>query len=168
MKKFRVGENQEFELPDKYEFVRALGKGAYGFVCLFKIASQGDREVAIKKVKIQEEMTEARRVYREIKILQNMDHPNVLKIVEIVAKQDISDFNTVFLATDFYPADLQQIIKSSQKLTDAHVQTFMYQLFRGLKYIHSANVLHRDLKPNNILVNRQCDLVICDFGLARM
>jgi serine/threonine protein kinase len=44
----------------------------------------------------------------------------------------------------------------------------MYQLFRGLKYIHSANVLHRDLKPNNILVNRQCDLVICDFGLARM
>ena len=43
----------------------------------------------------------------------------------------------------------------------------MYQLFRGLKYIHSANVLHRDLKPNNILVNRECDLVICDFGLAR-
>lgn len=40
--------------------------------------------------------------------------------------------------------------------------------FRGLKYIHSANVLHRDLKPNNILVNRECDLVICDFGLARM
>jgi len=168
MKKFNVGENQEFELPEKYEFVRALGKGAYGFVCLFKIGSQGDKEVAVKKVKIQEEMTEARRVYREIKILQNMDHPNVLKIVEIVAQQDYSAFNTVFLATDFYPADLQQIIKSSQKLTDAHVQTFMYQLFRGLKYIHSANVLHRDLKPNNILVNRQCDLVICDFGLARM
>lgn len=40
-------------------------------------------------------------------------------------------------------------------------------LGRGLKYIHSANVLHRDLKPNNILVNRECDLVICDFGLAR-
>ena len=48
------------------------------------------------------------------------------------------------------------------------VQTFTYQLLRGLKYIHSAHVLHRDLKPNNILVNRDCDLAICDFGLARM
>ncbi len=43
----------------------------------------------------------------------------------------------------------------------------MYQLLRGLKYIHSASVLHRDLKPSNLLVNSNCDLAICDFGLAR-
>jgi len=167
LRRVQVGENQVFELPEHYEFVRALGKGAYGFVCLFKDAKT-DNEIAVKKVMIQEEMTEARRVFREIKILQNMNHPNVLKIINIVSKAEYAQFDSVFLATDFYPADLQHIIKSPQKLTDAHVQTFMYQLFRGLKYIHSANVLHRDLKPNNILVNRQCDLVICDFGLARM
>lgn len=46
-------------------------------------------------------------------------------------------------------------------------QYFMYQLLRGLKYIHSANVLHRDLKPSNLLLNSNCDLKICDFGLAR-
>ncbi len=46
-------------------------------------------------------------------------------------------------------------------------QYFLYQLLRGLKYIHSANVLHRDLKPSNLLLNANCDLKICDFGLAR-
>lgn len=43
----------------------------------------------------------------------------------------------------------------------------MYQTLRGLLYIHSANVMHRDLKPSNILVNKNCDLKICDLGLAR-
>lgn len=46
-------------------------------------------------------------------------------------------------------------------------QYFLYQLLRGLKYLHSANVLHRDLKPSNLLLNANCDLKICDFGLAR-
>ncbi|MBA0745245.1 hypothetical protein Gogos_007825 [Gossypium gossypioides] len=47
------------------------------------------------------------------------------------------------------------------------LQYFLYQLLRGLKYMHSANVLHRDLKPSNLLLNANCDLKICDFGLAR-
>jgi len=164
--KFNVGD-QVFELPAKYVFDRDLGKGAYGYVCCCKDAQTG-APVAVKKVTILEEITEARRVFREIKILRNLHHANVLCISEIVAPTSFEDFTAVFLVTDFYPADLSQIIKSPQQLTDVHVQTFMYQLFRGLKYIHSANVLHRDLKPNNILVNRECDLVICDFGLARM
>lgn len=59
------------------------------------------------------------------------------------------------------------IIRSGQPLTDAHFQSFIYQILCGLKYIHSANVLHRDLKPGNLLVNADCELKICDFGLAR-
>jgi len=58
-------------------------------------------------------------------------------------------------------------IRSGQPLTDAHFQSFIYQTLCGLKYIHSANVLHRDLKPGNLLVNADCELKICDFGLAR-
>lgn len=58
-------------------------------------------------------------------------------------------------------------IRSQQPLTDAHFQSFIYQTLCGLKYIHSANVLHRDLKPGNLLVNADCELKICDFGLAR-
>jgi serine/threonine protein kinase len=63
--------------------------------------------------------------------------------------------------------DLERIIASNNDLTDHHVQYFIYQVLRGLKYIHSANVIHRDLKPSNLLLNADCDLKICDFGLAR-
>ena len=63
--------------------------------------------------------------------------------------------------------DLEGIIRSEQPLTDDHTQFFLYQILRGLKYMHSAGILHRDLKPRNLLVNSNCDLKICDFGLAR-
>lgn len=72
-----------------------------------------------------------------------------------------------YLVQELMEADLHQIIRSEQPLTDAHFQFFVYQICRGLKYIHSANVLHRDLKPGNLLVNADCELKICDFGLAR-
>ena len=66
----------------------------------------------------------------------------------------------------FYNNDDTQI-RSGQPLSDAHFQSFIYQTLCGLKYIHSADVLHRDLKPGNLLVNADCELKICDFGLAR-
>jgi len=63
--------------------------------------------------------------------------------------------------------DLYKLLRH-QRLTDEHICYFLYQILRGLKYIHSANVLHRDLKPSNLLLNTNCDLKICDFGLARI
>ena len=63
--------------------------------------------------------------------------------------------------------DLHYIIHSKQPLTDEHFKYFLYQILRGVHAIHSAHVLHRDLKPGNLLVNKNCDLKICDFGLAR-
>lgn len=65
-------------------------------------------------------------------------------------------------------SDLHKIIVSPQPLTPDHVKVFVYQILRGLKYLHSANVLHRDIKPGNLLVNSNCILKICDFGLARI
>ena len=62
---------------------------------------------------------------------------------------------------------MHKLIYSKQRLSDEHYQYFMYQLLRGVLYLHSANIMHRDLKPSNILVNMNCDLKICDFGLAR-
>lgn len=63
-------------------------------------------------------------------------------------------------------SDLNKIIRS-QQLSDAHIRFLVYQILRGLKYIHSAGVIHRDLKPSNIVVNQECELKIVDFGLAR-
>lgn len=65
-------------------------------------------------------------------------------------------------------SDLHKIIVSSQPLTSDHVKVFLYQILRGLKYLHSARILHRDIKPGNLLVNSNCLLKICDFGLARV
>lgn len=61
---------------------------------------------------------------------------------------------------------MHRVIRT-QELSDDHCQYFIYQTLRGLKAMHSANVLHRDLKPSNLLLNANCDLKICDFGLAR-
>jgi len=80
---------------------------------------------------------------------------------------DKHNFDSVYLYIELLEADLHAIIRSGQPLTDAHYQSFIYQVLCGLKYIHSANVLHRDLKPGNLLVNADCELKICDFGLAR-
>jgi mitogen-activated protein kinase 7 len=74
---------------------------------------------------------------------------------------------TKMVLVELMECDLAAIIRSGQPLTDAHFQSFIYQILCGLKYIHSANVLHRDLKPGNLLVNADCELKICDFGLAR-
>jgi mitogen-activated protein kinase 7 len=82
----------------------------------------------------------------------------------------VSSFHKITKLTsvsELMECDLAAIIRSGQPLTDAHFQSFIYQILCGLKYIHSANVLHRDLKPGNLLVNADCELKICDFGLAR-
>jgi mitogen-activated protein kinase 7 len=100
--------------------------------------------------------------------------------------QPSGNFDEVYLYEELMEADLHAIvsailyiasnpfqiltalkIRSGQPLTDAHFQSFIYQTLCGLKYIHSANVLHRDIKPGNLLVNADCELKICDFGLAR-
>ncbi|XBI01336.1 hypothetical protein VPH35_130136 [Triticum aestivum] len=65
-------------------------------------------------------------------------------------------------------SDLHQVIKANDDLTREHYQFFLYQMLRALKYMHTANVYHRDLKPKNVLANANCKLKICDFGLARV
>merc|ERR1712014_58756 len=65
-------------------------------------------------------------------------------------------------------SDLNKIFRSTQRLTEDHHQFFLYQILLAVHYIHSAGVVHRDLKPANVLVNTNCDVKICDFGLARV
>ncbi|CAH1432379.1 unnamed protein product [Lactuca virosa] len=142
-------------------------RGAYGIVCCAK-DSEAKEDVAIKKIgNAFDNSIDAKRTLREIKLLCHMDHENIIKIKDIIRPPNKENFNDVYIVYELMDTDLHQIIRSTQALTDDHCQYFLYQLLRGLKYVHSANVLHRDLKPSNLLLNANCDLKICDFGLAR-
>ncbi|CAG8607444.1 16583_t:CDS:10 [Dentiscutata erythropus] len=159
--------SQQFLVDDKYQFVRELGQGAYGVVCAARNTITGEG-VAIKKVtNVFNKTILTKRALREVKLLQHFrGHKNITCLYDM----DIinpNDFNEIYLYEELMEADLHAIIRSGQPLTDAHYQSFTYQILCGLKYIHSANVLHRDLKPGNLLVNADCELKICDFGLAR-
>ncbi|KAL0078906.1 hypothetical protein F4703DRAFT_1778270 [Phycomyces blakesleeanus] len=159
--------NQQFVVDKKYQFIREMGQGSYGVVCAAK-DSETDEQVAIKKVcRVFEKSILSKRALREVKLLKHFNgHENITSIIDMDIV-NIHDFNEIYLVQELMEADLHQIIRSGQPLTDSHFQYFIYQLCRGLKYIHSANVLHRDLKPGNLLVNADCELKICDFGLAR-
>ena len=100
-------------------------------------------------------------------ILEFFDHENIVQLVDIQRPPAQTGYQDVYIITELMEADLHKLIYSKQKLTDDHYQLFMYQLLRGVYFMHSANIMHRDLKPSNILVNMNCDLKICDFGLAR-
>ncbi|KAK1373640.1 Mitogen-activated protein kinase [Heracleum sosnowskyi] len=157
-----------FQVPSKYvPPIKHVGCGAYGIVCR-ATDSETKEEVAIKKIaNAFDNRIDARGTLREIKLLCHMKHDNVIKIKDIMAPPEKENFVDVYIAYELMDADLNQVIRSSQALTEDHCRYFLYQLLRGLKYIHSANVLHRDLKPSNLLLNSNCDLKICDFGLAR-
>ncbi|KAK4262799.1 hypothetical protein QN277_028308 [Acacia crassicarpa] len=157
-----------FEVSSKYvPPIRPIGRGAYGIVCA-AVNSDTHEEVAIKKIgNAFDNIIDAKRTLREIKLLRYMDHENIIAVKDIIRPPKKETFNDVYIVYELMDTDLQQIIRSDQSLTDDHCQYFLYQLLRGLKYVHSANVLHRDLKPSNLLLNSNCDLKIGDFGLAR-
>ena len=166
-KKFYTVHGAKFEVDEHYDLKKAVGYGAYGTVCS-AVDNRTNEKVAIKKMsKVFEDLVDGKRILREIKVLSMLHHDNILEMKGLLEPTDYNKFEDVYMVTELMDADLHQIIRSKQKLSDEHYQYFVCQAFRGLHFVHSANVLHRDLKPGNLLVNANCDLIICDFGLAR-
>ncbi|KAH3664404.1 hypothetical protein WICMUC_005789 [Wickerhamomyces mucosus] len=155
-----------FNISTSFEVQQLLGEGAYGVVCLALHKPSGTK-VAIKKIQPFERSLFCIRTLREIKLLKHFKHENIISIFDIQKPASFDEFNEVYIIQELMQTDLHRAIVS-QKLTDDHVQYFVYQILRGLKALHSANVIHRDLKPSNLLLNANCDLKICDFGLARI
>eukprot|EP00250_Pteridium_aquilinum_P018522 c24118_g1_i1 orf=354-1541(+) len=158
----------EFVLTARYQPpLRPISRGAYGIVCA-AFDSETNEEIAVKKIgSVFDNKIDAKRTLREIKLLRHLRHENIIAIRDIVPPIKRKEFNDVYIITELMDTDLHQIIRSNQALSEEHCQYFLYQILRALKYIHSSKVLHRDLKPSNLLVNANCDLKICDFGLAR-
>lgn len=158
----------DFEAPKRYTVMEPIGQGAYGIVCSAKDEELGET-IAIKKIEnVFEHLTFAKRTLRELRILRHLQHENLLAVNGVYFSGTVDDFQDIYVASELMEADLASVLKSNQPISDEHCQFFLYQVFRGLKYIHSADVVHRDLKPRNLLVNGNCDLKICDYGLARV
>ncbi|GME90205.1 unnamed protein product [[Candida] boidinii] len=154
-----------FNVSDYYEIKDIVGEGAYGIVCS-AIYKPSQQKVAIKKIQPFERTMFCLRTLRELKLLKHFNHENVIGILDIQIPYNFESFNEVYLIQELMETDLHRVIRT-QKLSDNHCQYFIYQTLRALKALHSADVLHRDLKPSNLLLNSNCDLKICDFGLAR-
>jgi len=160
---------EKFKVFEYYEPKRILGQGAYAVVCE-AIDSRTGNTVAIKKNKnVFHDLIDAKRILRELKLLRHFNHPDVVKLLDVIPPEEGPDsFGDVYLVTEAMETSLDRVVRSQQKLTDRHYQFFIYQIFRALKYVHSAGVIHRDLKPENILVNgADCNTKVIDFGLAR-
>ncbi|PIN02741.1 Mitogen-activated protein kinase [Handroanthus impetiginosus] len=158
----------EYGDANRYKILEIIGKGSYGVVCA-AIDTHTGGKVAIKKItNIFEHMSDAIRILREIKLLRLLRHPDIVEIKRIMLPPSRRDFRDIYVVFELMESDLHQVIKANDDLTHEHHRFFLYQMLRAMKYMHTANVYHRDLKPKNILANANCKLKICDFGLARV
>jgi len=158
----------KFEAPKRYTVLEPVGQGSYGLVCAVKDEVTQER-VAIKKIEnVFEHICFTKRTLQELRILRHFSHENLIDVKDIFAPGGREGFEDIYVVSELMETDLNAMLRSAQELTEAHCQFFLYQILRGMKYVHSADVVHRDLKPRNLLVNENCDLKICDFGMARV
>ncbi|OQR96263.1 mitogen-activated protein kinase [Achlya hypogyna] len=155
----------EFNVPPKYEAIHVLGEGSYGVVCSANDTEQ-TQVVAIKKITpMAGDEWDAKHTLREIRLMRYFeDHPNIASLQNLstcIAKDEL------YIMMGLVDTDLHRLIQSKTKLEDNHIAAIMYQLLCGAKALHENGVLHRDLKPGNILISKNCDVKITDFGLSR-
>ena len=160
--------NSNFEVPNYYTVLKVLGFGAYGLVCS-ALDARTNEKVAIKKCKeVFRDLEDGKRVLREIALMRFFkNHENLLPLIDILPPIDGPKFRDVYVVMPLMDVDLNVVLRSRQVLEENHYQYFVYQMLRGLKYLHSGGVAHRDLKPANLVTNVTCELRVCDFGLSR-
>eukprot|EP00026_Physarum_polycephalum_P003454 Phypoly_transcript_03465.p1 GENE.Phypoly_transcript_03465~~Phypoly_transcript_03465.p1 ORF type:complete len:338 (-),score=55.26 Phypoly_transcript_03465:176-1189(-) len=148
---------------EKYEKKHTIGQGTFGVVSL-AIEKATGKKVALKKIRLLSAKDGVNfTALREIKVLQEIKHENVIGLIE-----SFSHKSNIHLAFDFMDYDLEAIIKDRNIiLAEADIKSYMLQVLRGVEVLHKNWILHRDLKPNNLLLDNTGCLKIADFGFAR-
>ncbi|KAF2847510.1 glycoside hydrolase family 18 protein [Plenodomus tracheiphilus IPT5] len=171
---------------ENYQKLEKVGEGTYGVVYKARdLTTKDQRIVALKKIRLEaEDEGVPSTAIREISLLKEMNDPNIVRLLNIVH----ADGHKLYLVFEFLDLDLKKYMEAlpvsqggrgkalpegsglagqSLVMDDKMVKKFMMQLCQGVKYCHSHRVLHRDLKPQNLLIDDKCNLKLADFGLAR-
>jgi mitogen-activated protein kinase 1/3 len=111
---------------------------------------------------------DCKKMVREIKLLKALNTSNfVTKILDIIDPEDREQFKDLYVVIEYMDADLKKVLKSSITLSELHIQAILYNMICAINWIHAMGVLHRDIKPSNILIDEDCQIKLCDLGLAR-
>lgn len=167
-KRQELAEKLNDETKEKYVKDKKLGEGTYAIVYLGHLKADPSSLVAIKKIKVNTEYREGLSMdaIREVKFLQELSHPNIIALHAVFSSKN----QNLNLVLEFLPlGDLEMLIKDSEGIRygTAEVKAWMGMLGRAVWFCHENFVLHRDIKPNNLLIAADGEVKLADFGLAR-
>ncbi|RIB05565.1 kinase-like domain-containing protein [Gigaspora rosea] len=148
---------------DKYQKIEKLGEGTYGIV--YKAQNKDTNEVvALKRIRLDnEEEGVPCTAIREISLLKELKHANIVRLYDVLHTE-----KKLTLVFEYLDSDLKKFLDTyGGDLDVPTIKQLMYQLLKGIAFCHEHRVLHRDLKPQNLLINKKCELKLADFGLAR-
>ena len=163
-----------------FKLREVMGKGSYGTVIKATLR-ETKKSIAIKKIKCSfKDIDKMKYILREISILRqfsNMKNAHLFfpQLMDIVIPEEsfdeIQNLSAIFILMEFEPNSLgnmiKECLKNEKKINEKDVLTLMYNLLCGMKFMHSAGIMHRDVKPDNILINQKGTVMFCDFGLSR-
>ena len=149
-------------MQKKYDVLGVVGEGAYGIVYKCRNKETG-KYVAIKKFKEIEDKLVQKTMKRELKMLQMLKHDNVVDFQEaFIYKKNL------FLVFEYVEKNLLEVLeKSPNGLNPKLIRSFVFQMCKAVHYLHINNMIHRDVKPENLLIDENMQLKLCDFGFAR-
>eukprot|EP00164_Ancoracysta_twista_P000701 GFYU01000926.1.p1 GENE.GFYU01000926.1~~GFYU01000926.1.p1 ORF type:complete len:296 (+),score=77.40 GFYU01000926.1:109-996(+) len=148
---------------EKYQKLEKVGEGTYGVVYKAKNRETGET-VALKRIRLESDDEGVPcTAIREISLLKELKHPNIVRLHDVIHTE-----RKLTLVFEFLDEDLKKYMdKCQSRIQENHMKSFLYQLLKGVAFCHQHRVLHRDLKPQNLLINKEGHLKLADFGLAR-
>ena len=163
------------QMTGEYKLKAKIGRGAYGEVVRAKHRATGE-DVAIKMIKVKSNPSLLIKLLREVKILRQLSQMpearlHTTRLRDAVVASDFleSDSTLLFLVLDYVPLTLDSLMETSSVIqySESDVKEIIYKFLCSMAFIHSAGLMHRDIKPQNILVDSNFDIKLCDFGFSR-
>ncbi|KAL7728808.1 hypothetical protein ACLKA6_004161 [Drosophila palustris] len=148
---------------DNFQRAEKIGEGTYGIV--YKACNnQTGQDVALKKIRLEGESEGVpSTAIREISLLKNLKHKNVVQLFDVVISG-----NNLYMIFEYLNMDLKKLMdKKKDVFTPQLIKSYMFQILDALNFCHTNRILHRDLKPQNLLVDTEGNIKLADFGLAR-